>query len=201
MQRDHAAQRRLKSLGGRLCYRLGSEFACFALQGVNTPGTILPRPGAADAISLILSAKSNPPAIRPDLIMARDAAKWPSALRQASGRTAEAVKVAMRKRVHRDCRAGGPWHIAYCAEVPGANGQGNSREKCFANLREAIALSLEHTREGVIALAAPRCSPGTRYPRMKRESLLYGTSAATVTFCAPLARSIRRKLSIPDPPG
>ena len=41
----------------------------------------------------------------------------------------------------------GPWHIAYCAEVPGANGQGKSREECLANLREAIALILEHRRE------------------------------------------------------
>ncbi len=41
----------------------------------------------------------------------------------------------------------GPWHIAYCAEVPGANGQGKSREECLANLREAIALILAHRRE------------------------------------------------------
>jgi predicted RNase H-like HicB family nuclease len=40
-----------------------------------------------------------------------------------------------------------PWYIAYCAEVPGANGQGKSREECLANLREAIALILEHRRE------------------------------------------------------
>jgi predicted RNase H-like HicB family nuclease len=36
----------------------------------------------------------------------------------------------------------GPWYIAYCAEVPGANGQGKSREECLANLREAIVLIL-----------------------------------------------------------
>ena len=41
----------------------------------------------------------------------------------------------------------GPWHIAYCAEVPGANGQGQSREECLAKLREAIALTLEYRRE------------------------------------------------------
>jgi predicted RNase H-like HicB family nuclease len=41
----------------------------------------------------------------------------------------------------------GPWYVAYCAEVPGANGQGKSREECMANLREAIALILEHRRE------------------------------------------------------
>ncbi|MGD1073415.1 MAG: type II toxin-antitoxin system HicB family antitoxin [Bryobacteraceae bacterium] len=41
----------------------------------------------------------------------------------------------------------GPWHIAYCAEVPGATGEGKSREECLANLREAIALILDHRRE------------------------------------------------------
>jgi predicted RNase H-like HicB family nuclease len=41
----------------------------------------------------------------------------------------------------------GPWYIAYCAEVPGANGQGTTREECIGNLREAIQLILEHRRE------------------------------------------------------
>jgi predicted RNase H-like HicB family nuclease len=41
----------------------------------------------------------------------------------------------------------GPWYVAYCAEVPGANGQGKSWEDCLANLREAIALILGHRRE------------------------------------------------------
>ena len=41
----------------------------------------------------------------------------------------------------------GPWHVAYCAEVPGANGQGKTREECLANLRQAIALILEHRRD------------------------------------------------------
>jgi predicted RNase H-like HicB family nuclease len=38
----------------------------------------------------------------------------------------------------------GPWHVAYCAEVPGANGQGATPEECLASLRDAIALILEH---------------------------------------------------------
>jgi len=41
----------------------------------------------------------------------------------------------------------GPWHIAYCAEVPGANGQGETREACVEDLRHAITLILEHRRE------------------------------------------------------
>jgi predicted RNase H-like HicB family nuclease len=39
---------------------------------------------------------------------------------------------------------GRPWYVDYCAEVPGANGWGKSREERLANIREAIALFLEH---------------------------------------------------------
>ena len=41
----------------------------------------------------------------------------------------------------------GPWYVAYCAEVAGANGQGATRDECLGNLRAAIALILEHRRE------------------------------------------------------
>jgi predicted RNase H-like HicB family nuclease len=41
----------------------------------------------------------------------------------------------------------GPWYVAYRAEVPGANGQGKTREDRLPNLREAIALILQHRRE------------------------------------------------------
>jgi predicted RNase H-like HicB family nuclease len=41
----------------------------------------------------------------------------------------------------------GRWWIAYCDEVPGANGQGETREKCLANLREAIVLIRDYQRE------------------------------------------------------
>jgi predicted RNase H-like HicB family nuclease len=49
----------------------------------------------------------------------------------------------------------GAWYIAYCAEVPGANGQGESREECLANLRDAIALILEHRREDSLRTMPP----------------------------------------------
>lgn len=49
----------------------------------------------------------------------------------------------------------GPWHIAYCAEVPGANGQGATREECLASLRDAIALILEHRREESLRALPP----------------------------------------------
>jgi predicted RNase H-like HicB family nuclease len=41
----------------------------------------------------------------------------------------------------------GKWHLAYCPEVPGANGQGESREEALASLGDAIALILEDRRE------------------------------------------------------
>jgi predicted RNase H-like HicB family nuclease len=41
----------------------------------------------------------------------------------------------------------GDWYIAYCPEVPGANGQGKSIEECKASLSEAIALILQDRRE------------------------------------------------------
>ena len=37
----------------------------------------------------------------------------------------------------------GEWFIAYCTEVPGANGQGHSREESLDSLRDAIALDLD----------------------------------------------------------
>jgi predicted RNase H-like HicB family nuclease len=39
------------------------------------------------------------------------------------------------------------WFIAYSPEVPGANGQGKSKEEALQNLSEAIALILEDRRE------------------------------------------------------
>jgi len=41
----------------------------------------------------------------------------------------------------------GDWFIAYCPEIPGANGQGRTREECRKSLAEAIALILEDRRE------------------------------------------------------
>ncbi|MBI2682552.1 MAG: type II toxin-antitoxin system HicB family antitoxin [Acidobacteriales bacterium] len=41
----------------------------------------------------------------------------------------------------------GDWFIAYCPEIPGANGQGKTLEECRKNLAEAIALILEDRRQ------------------------------------------------------
>jgi predicted RNase H-like HicB family nuclease len=34
----------------------------------------------------------------------------------------------------------GRWHIAYCPEIPGANGQGKKKAAALKSLRDAIAL-------------------------------------------------------------
>jgi predicted RNase H-like HicB family nuclease len=41
----------------------------------------------------------------------------------------------------------GDWYIAYCPEIPGANGQGRSKDEARTSLAEAIALTLEDRRE------------------------------------------------------
>jgi predicted RNase H-like HicB family nuclease len=41
----------------------------------------------------------------------------------------------------------GEWFISYCPEVPGANGQGTTKQEAITSLRDAIALILEDRRE------------------------------------------------------
>jgi len=44
----------------------------------------------------------------------------------------------------------GEWFIAYCPEIPGANGQGRTKEECIENLADAIELVLEDRREDAL---------------------------------------------------
>ena len=39
------------------------------------------------------------------------------------------------------------WFIAYCLEIPGANGQGRTKAEAKSNLVEAISLILEDRRD------------------------------------------------------
>jgi len=53
--------------------------------------------------------------------------------------------------VHRgEMAEGGFW--ATCLEVPGANGQGETKEECLGDLRDAIQLLLEAERAEVFRL-------------------------------------------------
>ncbi len=41
----------------------------------------------------------------------------------------------------------GEWFVAYCPEIPGANGQGKTKEEALDSLSAGIALILEDRRE------------------------------------------------------
>ena len=41
----------------------------------------------------------------------------------------------------------GEWYIGYCPEIPGANGQGRSKDECVDSLAAAIELILQDRRE------------------------------------------------------
>lgn len=44
----------------------------------------------------------------------------------------------------------GEWFIAYCPEIPGANGQGRTRDEARESLAEAIGLILADRREDAL---------------------------------------------------
>ena len=44
----------------------------------------------------------------------------------------------------------GDCFVAYCPEIPGANGQGRSKEECLKSLSEAIDLILEDRRQDAL---------------------------------------------------
>ena len=41
----------------------------------------------------------------------------------------------------------GEWYVAYCPEIPGANGQGRSKDEAKGSLADVISLILEDRRE------------------------------------------------------
>ena len=47
------------------------------------------------------------------------------------------------------------WYIAFCPEIPGANGQGKTIEECKQNLSEAIALILADRRDDALRGVPP----------------------------------------------
>ncbi len=49
----------------------------------------------------------------------------------------------------------GEWYVAYCAEVPGANGQGRTSAEAREDLAAAIALVLEDRREDALRGVPP----------------------------------------------
>ncbi len=49
----------------------------------------------------------------------------------------------------------GEWFIAYCPEIPGANGQGRTKEECLKSLSDAIHLILEDRRQDALRGVPP----------------------------------------------
>ena len=44
----------------------------------------------------------------------------------------------------------GEWYVTYCPEIPGANGQGRTKEEVRVSLAEAITLILKDRREDAL---------------------------------------------------
>jgi len=55
--------------------------------------------------------------------------------------------VAMRNRYRAVVQRDGKWFIAFCPEVPEANGQGKTRVACLQSLAAAIELVVDYKRE------------------------------------------------------
>jgi len=55
----------------------------------------------------------------------------------------------------------GDWFIAYTPDIPGANGQGRTKEEARASVAEAIALILEDRRQDVLRGLPPDAERGT----------------------------------------
>ena len=47
-------------------------------------------------------------------------------------------------------RKSGKWYIAFCPEVPSANGQGETKEEAINDLKEAILFLWEDQREDMM---------------------------------------------------
>ncbi len=55
----------------------------------------------------------------------------------------------------------GDWFIAYSPEVPGANGQGRTKEEARKSLADAIALIFEDRRQDALRGIPPDAERGT----------------------------------------
>ena len=83
--------------------------------------------------------------------------------------------------VERDKR----WYVAYCPEIPGANGQGRTKSAALKSLTAAIALILEDRRKALDHLVR-RIYPSVSFREERR-----GSSGTTIFTAGSLARSIK----------
>ena len=75
----------------------------------------------------------------------------------------------------------GEWHIASCPEIPGANGQGGTKDEARENLAEAIALILEVRREGKGCVVYPPRPSEKQSPFHEEEQAVPTPSEARVS--------------------
>lgn len=52
----------------------------------------------------------------------------------------------------------GEWFVAYCPEIPGANGQGRTKDEAREDLAAAIALILEDRRQDALRGLPPEAT-------------------------------------------
>lgn len=81
----------------------------------------------------------------------------------------------------------GDWVIAYCPEIPGANGQGRTKDEARASLVEAIALILDDRREDGLRGVPPDVERETVTVRGARCSVICAsTDACSSAKAAPI---------------
>jgi predicted RNase H-like HicB family nuclease len=68
------------------------------------------------------------------------------------------IELKLTPEIHRE----GKWFVAFCPEVPEANGQGRTREECVQSLKEAVLLLMEDRRAD--ALRKPSAAVHTLEP-------------------------------------
>lgn len=71
----------------------------------------------------------------------------------------------------------GDWYIAYCPEIPGANGQDRTKDEARESLAEAISLILADRREDMLrGLPDDRIGSRRRYARASLSRKSAGNS-------------------------
>ena len=87
------------------------------------------------------------------------------------------------------------WYVAYCPEIPGANGQGRTKEEARKNLADAIALILDDRREDALrGVPADAIRETVTLQHLRRS----GCFLATQKSLNLLVRKICRSLSVPE---
>ncbi len=101
----------------------------------------------------------------------------------------------------------GEWFIAYCPEIPGANGQGETKNEAIDILAEAISLILQNRREeglrgvpaepnGVSAKVAMVTTAFLAASKVSVCSLAFGSDSAFTSASVLGASKQRRPASI-----